>query len=136
MVRTTAAGTWAFTSTWAATGWMACFGTGAVRMPVQVTFAKGPVVRQLAIARASSTVVRAGRSIVISVALRPNTWVPVTLQRLVGRSWRSVATTDSETGASRFRVVPPKGTSRYRAIAQRTEDLLPGVSRTLLITAH
>ncbi len=136
-VHTGAAGSFAYRGTAAATGWYASFGVDAVRNAVQSKFAQGPNVRQVVSARASSTAVPRGRSIVISGALGWNTTLPVSLQRRVGTRWRTIAVApvSATSGAYRIRTSPPRGRWSYRVAARPTSALLAGVSRTLVVTA-
>ena len=100
----------------------------------------GPMYFKSVTASATPTVVRLGRSVTVTGTVAPNNGAPVTLQRLVGRTWRDVAAGwVRPSGHVTFSYVPTAlGPIYLRIVARGPQTdiryFAPTPSRTLMVS--
>ena len=109
--------------------------------PTTVMFAQywvaGPMYYRSVSAALSTSVVRVGRAVTVKGTVSPNWQAPVALQRLVGRTWRTVATAHVRaSGHVTFTYVPTsRGTTYLRIRALPYLVLVATTSRPMTLTA-
>jgi hypothetical protein len=118
----------------AATDYQAQFWTDTVPSKLLTSPTVRTSIRQLITATAP-TRVHAGAALTVTGTLTPHRSATIVLQRLVGRTWRTIATTHcTATGNYRLAYKPARGRTSYHVTVAATPALLAATSRIVNIT--